>query len=206
MSKTPFEQGGGEIDPETLVEDDCSPPTRSRFCSNIFSIPCCSLSVWYWNGWHLGSYSGYRPRNSCLWYCQWCPPTRIHVGLLVSSCSYHQSFFGSWSSSWVKSAILDWVWHIIVLSGNQGLSTSREWTWSFLESERNWEGTRNEYDSENQGHIKETLATLYLRRTAYGRYYLLIPLWLLINLYLGFSFLSHGSQVLYIFFMQLGRN
>ena len=151
------------------------PRTRSWFCSNILPIPCSPLSVWYWNGRHLGSRSGHRPRKSSCWspwYCEWFPPTRICSWL--SHCGYYQSFLGSDGIGWVESAVLDRVRHFIVRSGCQG-GTPGEW--SFLESENSREGPWNGHKSENQsfhqwnqGHVEEALATLHLRSTAYDRF------------------------------------
>ena len=85
-----------EMAPSLQPHSRCSPQTRSRFCSNIFTTPRSPLSVWYWNGWRLGSSNGYRSRESSCWsswYYKWHSPGRIRNRL--SFCNHHQSFLTS---------------------------------------------------------------------------------------------------------------
>ena len=41
-----------------------NPRTWSWIRSNVFSIPCPLRSLWYWNGWYMGSRSIYCARKS----------------------------------------------------------------------------------------------------------------------------------------------
>ena len=121
----------------------CGSRNWSQFCSNLSSIPCSPLSVWYWNGRHLGPRSVYRPWKSSRWsswYCEWFPPTGICSWL--SYRSSQQSFCGSQCISWVESAVLDLLWHFNIRGCTQSYASGE---WGLPESESSGESPRSRY-------------------------------------------------------------